>query len=213
MMIPEKSVPNERSHVLTVSTAMDKKTEEENRTDEEKGKKIESKGDKKLSLVRDAGVLSEPPVSVRKLSVIPEYEPGPGNADTSQSSHDPQQPTEKASSSNPLFTTNKCTRNSSVSLSSSSSSSHQTDTADCAGIILYCLFCRFYDLFHMLPDTCDEATYRCCPSYRQFSSSVEAIPSNDCNCNCNFDCGLFDSCQETGEFLELAMEISEICYH
>ncbi|CDQ61678.1 unnamed protein product [Oncorhynchus mykiss] len=64
----------------------------------------------------------------------------------------------------------------------------------------------------MLPNSCDEVTYCCCPSYRQYSSSVEAIPSNDCNCNFDFDCGLFDTCQETGEFLELAMELSEICY-
>ncbi|KAL0978644.1 hypothetical protein UPYG_G00173270 [Umbra pygmaea] len=176
---------------------------------------MEKKGENKLSLVKDAGVLSEAPVSVRKLSVIPEYEPGPGNADTSQSSHDPQQPMEKASSTTSLFTGNKFSGNmtSSTSLSSSnSSSSQQSDTADCAGIVLYCLFCRFNDLILMLPNSCDEVTYRCCPSYRQFSSSVEAMPSNDSNCNCNFDCGLFDTCQDTSEFLELAMEISEICY-
>ncbi|KAJ7998592.1 hypothetical protein DPEC_G00206500 [Dallia pectoralis] len=175
---------------------------------------MESKGDKKLSLVRDVEVLSEAPVSVRKLSAIPEYEPGPGNADISQTSNGPQQATEKDSSDTPLYTTNKYNMNSSDSLSSSSSSdsSHQADTADCAGVILYCLFCRFYDLFHILPATCEEITYRCCPSYRQFSLSMDAAPSNDCNCNCNFDCGLCDSCHETGEFLELAMEISEICY-
>nr|XP_029537604.1 putative protein TPRXL [Oncorhynchus nerka] len=142
-------------------------------------------------------VLSEAPVSVRKLSVIPENEPDPGKADTDQASHDPQLPREKDSSTS-LFTVNKYSRNSSSS-DSLSTSSHQTDTgADCAGIVLNCLFCRFYDLFLMLPNSCDEVTYCCCPSYRQYSSSVEAIPSNDCNCNFDFDCGLFDTCQETG---------------
>lgn len=71
-------------------------------------------------------VLSEAPVSVRKLSIIPENEPDPGKADTGQASHDPQRPREKDSSTS-LFTVNKYSRNSSSS-DSLSTSSHQTDT-------------------------------------------------------------------------------------
>ncbi|KAM9534691.1 myoD family inhibitor domain-containing protein 2 [Salvelinus alpinus] len=211
MMIPENSVHKEPDHPLTVSTAMDLMADQKTRTEEERGKEMERKGGNKCSLVRDGEVLSEAPVSVRKLSVIPENETDPGKSDPDQASHDPQRPREKDSSTS-LFTVNKYSRKSSSS-DSLSTSSHQTDTgADCAGIVLSCLFCRFYDLFLMLPNSCEEATYCCCPSYRQYSSSVEAIPSNDCNCNFDFDCGLFDTCQETGEFLELAMELSEICY-
>lgn len=65
----------------------------------------------------------------------------------------------------------------------------------------------------MLPDTCETVcTNTCCPSYRYHHTSDEGHSRNDCNCNCDMDCSLFESCHETGECLELAMEISEICY-
>lgn len=89
-------------------------------------------------------------------------------------------------------------------------------TDDCAGIVLACLFCRFYDLCLMLPNSCAWAAHHLCPSYHNFAKTSEAAHNNangDCNCNCDFDCGLFDACHETGECLELAMEISEVCYH
>ncbi|XP_041945046.1 myoD family inhibitor domain-containing protein 2 [Alosa sapidissima] len=87
---------------------------------------------------------------------------------------------------------------------------------DCAGVVLACLFCRFYDLCLMLPNSCDWAAQRLCPSYQHFAKTREAGHSGgngDCNCKCDFDCGLFDACHESGECLELAMEISEVCYH
>ncbi|XP_049718560.1 myoD family inhibitor domain-containing protein 2 isoform X1 [Elephas maximus indicus] len=91
---------------------------------------------------------------------------------------------------------------------------HQRDTEDeCASLILTCLFCQFWDCLLMLPDTCETVcTNLCCPSHRYHHTSDENQPQNDCNCSCDLDCSLFESCHETGQCLELAMEISEICY-
>ncbi|XP_054992654.1 myoD family inhibitor domain-containing protein 2 [Sorex araneus] len=91
---------------------------------------------------------------------------------------------------------------------------HQRDTDDeCASLILTCLFCQFWDCLLMLPDICGTmCTSLCCPSHRYHHTSDESHSRNDCNCNCDMDCSLFESCHETSECLELAMEISEICY-
>ncbi|GAB0194422.1 myoD family inhibitor domain-containing protein 2 [Grus japonensis] len=91
---------------------------------------------------------------------------------------------------------------------------HQTDSDDeCATLILACLFCQFWDFLIMLPDTCEHwLTDTCCPSNRYYQTSNEDHANNDCNCDCDIDCSLFESCHETGECLELAMEISEVCY-
>lgn len=83
----------------------------------------------------------------------------------------------------------------------------------CARIVLNCLFCRFYDLFLMLPETCERAANSICPTYMLFSPPAEPAHNTNWNCGCDFDCGLRDACHETGECLELAMEISEVCYH
>ncbi|XP_036995729.1 myoD family inhibitor domain-containing protein 2 isoform X2 [Artibeus jamaicensis] len=93
-------------------------------------------------------------------------------------------------------------------------SAHQRDTdEECASLILACLFCQFWDCLLMLPDTCEMVcTTLCCPSHRYHHTSDESHSRNDCNCSCDMDCSLFESCHETGECLELAMEISEICY-
>ncbi|XP_068415246.1 myoD family inhibitor domain-containing protein 2 [Eschrichtius robustus] len=92
---------------------------------------------------------------------------------------------------------------------------HPRDTdEDCASLILTCLFCQFLDCLLMLPDTCETVcTNLCCPSHRYRHASDESHSRNDCDCNCDIDFSLFESCQETSECLELAMEISEICYH
>ncbi|NXX43953.1 MDFI2 protein, partial [Tricholaema leucomelas] len=91
---------------------------------------------------------------------------------------------------------------------------HQRDSDDeCATLILACLFCQFWDFLIMLPDTCEHwLTDTCCPSNRYYQTSNEDHANNDCNCDCDIDCSLFESCHETGECLELAMEISEVCY-
>ncbi|KAM9182491.1 myoD family inhibitor domain-containing protein 2 [Mergus octosetaceus] len=90
----------------------------------------------------------------------------------------------------------------------------QRDSDDeCATLILACLFCQFWDFLIMLPDTCEHwLTDTCCPSNRYYQTSNEDHTNNDCNCDCDIDCSLFESCHETGECLELAMEISEVCY-
>ncbi|XP_038627824.1 myoD family inhibitor domain-containing protein 2 isoform X2 [Tachyglossus aculeatus] len=91
---------------------------------------------------------------------------------------------------------------------------HQRDNYDeYVSLILTCLFCQFWDCLLMLPNTCETAcTNMCCPSHRYHYTSDESLSGNDCNCNCDVDCSLFDSCHETSECLELALEISEICY-
>ncbi|NXU41574.1 MDFI2 protein, partial [Drymodes brunneopygia] len=91
---------------------------------------------------------------------------------------------------------------------------HQRDSDDeCATLILACLFCQFWDFLIMLPDTCEHWLIdTCCPSNRYYQTSDEDHGNNDCNCDCDIDCSLFESCHETGECLELAMEISEVCY-
>nr|XP_013011741.1 myoD family inhibitor domain-containing protein 2 [Cavia porcellus] len=91
---------------------------------------------------------------------------------------------------------------------------HQRDTdEECASLILTCLFCQFWDCLLMLPDTCETMCINlCCPSHRYHHTSDESYSRRDCSCNCDVDCSLFESCHETSECLELAMEISEICY-
>ncbi|KGL78345.1 MyoD family inhibitor domain-containing protein [Tinamus guttatus] len=91
---------------------------------------------------------------------------------------------------------------------------HQRDSDDeCATLILACLFCQFWDFLIMLPDTCEHWLIdTCCPSNRYYQTSNEDQTNNDCNCDCDIDCSLFESCHETSECLELALEISEICY-
>ncbi|XP_075406848.1 myoD family inhibitor domain-containing protein 2 isoform X1 [Tenrec ecaudatus] len=91
---------------------------------------------------------------------------------------------------------------------------HPRDTGDeCASLILTCLFCQFWDCLLMLPDACEAVCTRlCCPSHRYHRPAGENRARSDCSCNCDLDCSLFESCHESGECLELAMEISEICY-
>ncbi|XP_042614677.1 myoD family inhibitor domain-containing protein 2 isoform X1 [Cyprinus carpio] len=134
-----------------------------------------------------------------KLSPIPELDPWEREAETGSTE----------------FTYSLCSvdRYSTASSSSSSLSDSQERGELCAGIVLNCLFCRFYDLFLMLPETCERAANSICPAYMLFSPPAEPAHNNTWNCSCDFDCGLMDACHETGECLELAMEISEVCYH
>lgn len=65
----------------------------------------------------------------------------------------------------------------------------------------------------MLPNSCERAADSCCPNYKHVVAQVEAASSaNDDSCM-GWDFGLFNSCQDAGDCLELAMEISELCYH
>ncbi|XP_030634253.1 myoD family inhibitor domain-containing protein 2 [Chanos chanos] len=153
-----------------------------------------------LAQITVGKVIHEAPgKALQKLSTIPEYEPGQSKAGSSP-----------PASSSSLSSVDKY---SSTSTSAGSLTTSEPDNGeDCAGIVLFCLFCRYYDLFVMLPNSCERAANRICPSYKHFSETVEPVHSSDWNCHCDFDCGLFDACHETGECLELAMEISEVCY-
>ncbi|XP_063283336.1 myoD family inhibitor domain-containing protein 2 [Pelobates fuscus] len=85
---------------------------------------------------------------------------------------------------------------------------------ECATLILACLFCHFCDFLLMLPNTCENLfTNLCCPSNRYHHTSESEQSNNDRDGNCDCECGLFDACQESSDCLELAMEISEVCYH
>ncbi|XP_061478036.1 myoD family inhibitor domain-containing protein 2 [Rhineura floridana] len=92
---------------------------------------------------------------------------------------------------------------------------HEGDSNDeCATLILACLFCQFWDFLFMLPDVCENwLTNVCCPSHRYYQSSSDNPNNGDCACNCDIDCSILESCHETGECLELALEISQVCYH
>ncbi|XP_028849576.1 uncharacterized protein LOC114798223 [Denticeps clupeoides] len=95
-----------------------------------------------------------------------------------------------------------------------STESHLSDSRDdCASVLLACLYCNFYNIVVMLPGMCERSVIRCCPSYKYYQVSGEKTQVDDCcNCNLTLDCSLCNSCQEAGELLELAMEISEVCY-
>ncbi|XP_040889371.1 myoD family inhibitor domain-containing protein 2 [Toxotes jaculatrix] len=161
---------------------------------------------------RGERIQSEAQVSNWRLSETAEPEPG----DTSRET-DAQRPRECDSSSSPLLSLKMYLRRSSSTASSTTdslSSSQQSNMGvDCAGIVLNCLFCRFYDMILMLPDSCVRAANNCCPNYKQVIPPVESTPSSDDDSCVDLDCGLFSSCHDASDCLELAMEVSEICYH
>ncbi|TWW61515.1 myoD family inhibitor domain-containing protein 2 [Takifugu flavidus] len=122
-----------------------------------------------------------------------------------------QQPNTCGSSSSSLFSL-KTFRASSSSTDSLSSGPTNKDV-DCAEMVLSCLFCHFYDLIRLLPASCETSTHNCCPSYRHVDAVAEATRGSDEDVCIDLDCGLFSSCQDASDCLELAMEVSEICYH
>ncbi|KAM9505701.1 myoD family inhibitor domain-containing protein-like [Salvelinus alpinus] len=165
-----------------------------------------------VSRPTNSGVMSSNKVvvsGVRRLSTISEHEPD--KVDTDLSSQDPMGGREWGGSSFSLCS-NKHINNSSDRFSSFES--HQPDAGDdCAAILLACLYCRFYDIVVMVPDTCERAVSRCFPSFKYLNASREQERGSGwCNCNVELDCSCCDSCQEGAELLELAMEISEVCY-
>lgn len=86
-------------------------------------------------------------------------------------------------------------------------------TADCAEMVLSCLFCRFYDLILLLPASCESSAHNCCPSYAYVEAAAESTADGSEDSCVDLDCGLLSSCQDASDCLELAMEVSEICYH
>ncbi|XP_075904033.1 myoD family inhibitor domain-containing protein 2 [Nelusetta ayraudi] len=86
----------------------------------------------------------------------------------------------------------------SSSMDSLSSSQQSCMGVDCAGMLLACLFCRFYEVIVTLPDSWDS------------DADAAAAAADDSGPGC--DCGLLSSCQDASDCVELAMEMSEMCY-
>ncbi|XP_033483368.1 myoD family inhibitor domain-containing protein 2 [Epinephelus lanceolatus] len=158
--------------------------------------------------VRGERMQSEAQGSDWRLGASADTEPGDTGRDT-----DTQRPRECDSSSSPLFSLKMYLRRSSSTASSSTDSLSSSQQIDCAGIVLNCLFCRFYDMILMLPDSCERVVNRCCPTYKQVITAMESAPSSNDESRKDWDCGLFNSCHDASDCLELAMEISELCYH
>ncbi|KAF0035733.1 hypothetical protein F2P81_011045 [Scophthalmus maximus] len=92
----------------------------------------------------------------------------------------------------------------------SSDDSYQLDSGeDCAELLLACLYCRFHEVMLLLPETCERALSRCFPSYRHMAAASDGDESAADCCGRTLDCRLSDSCQDAGDLVELAMEISE----
>ncbi|XP_034028796.1 myoD family inhibitor domain-containing protein 2-like [Thalassophryne amazonica] len=145
----------------------------------------------------------------RRLSTISDQQPD--EPDIDRSSHDPLGGSECGGSS---FSLSSDKWKNSSSCFSSEESSQPDAGDDCAAVLLACLYCHFHELMVMLPDTCERAVTRCFPSYKHIKECGEKDqPEKDCcNCNVELDWSLCNSCKDTAELLELAMEISEVCY-
>ncbi|XP_059183982.1 myoD family inhibitor domain-containing protein 2 [Centropristis striata] len=127
---------------------------------------------------------------------------------------DTQRPRECDSSCSPLFSLKMYLRRSSSAESSSTDSlSSSQQSIDCAGFVLNCLFCRFYEIILMLPASCERVVNHCCPNYKHVVTAMESATNSNEDSHMDWDCGLFNSCHDAGDCLELAMEVSEICYH
>ncbi|KAM6929517.1 myoD family inhibitor domain-containing protein 2 [Lycodopsis pacificus] len=144
---------------------------------------------------------------VCRLSTISEQEPD--KLDTDPSSHDPPGGSEWGGSSLSMCS-DKFKSSSSVF---SSDDSHQPASGDeCAALLLACLHCRFHEFTDLLLDTCERAVSRCFPSYKYIMASSDQQGQDCCNYTLDLDCNCCGSCQDAGELIELAMEMSEICY-
>nr|XP_061825554.1 myoD family inhibitor domain-containing protein 2-like [Nerophis lumbriciformis] len=97
----------------------------------------------------------------------------------------------------------------------SSDASHQPVTGDdCAELVLACLHCRFHEFLLLLQDTTWRLVTRCWPAldYVAQSGQRDHRGFEGCNCDLGLDWDFCNSCQDSAELLELAMEISEVCY-
>ncbi|XP_039468702.1 myoD family inhibitor domain-containing protein 2 [Oreochromis aureus] len=177
-----------------------------------KGKGSVNGGEESSTWVKGERIESEVQVSSWRLDTSTEMEPGETSRDTKA-----KLPRERDGSAAPLFSLKMYLRRSSSAETYSTdslSSSQQSNTGvDCAGIVLNCLFCRFYDMIHMLPDSCEGLANHCCPSYKHVITTAESASSSDDDSYIDLDCGVFGSCHDASDCLELAMEVSEICYH
>ncbi|KAM4588670.1 myoD family inhibitor domain-containing protein 2 [Odontesthes bonariensis] len=192
---------------------MDQMADETTPKADVKDKRRVSMAEDNSAWVREDKIQSEIPVDWRG-SASAETEP----AETSRGA-DVEQSKESDSASSSQFTLKMHLRRSSSAGSCTTenlSSSKQSNMGvDCADVVLNCLFCRFSDLIHMLPDSCERLTNHCCPSYKHVGTTVEleSTSSDDDDICAALDCGLLGSCHDASDCLELTMEVSEICYH
>ncbi|XP_068171923.1 myoD family inhibitor domain-containing protein 2 [Antennarius striatus] len=152
---------------------------------------------------------SDAEVSDWRLDAASETKPGETSRDAdAQQEHD--------HSLSPLLSLKMYLRRSTSAESSItdslSSSEHSNTGVDCAGMVLNCLFCRFYDMILMLPSSCERVAHHCCFNYKQVVTTAESTPNSNEDSCIDLDCGLFTSCEDTADCLELAMEVSELCY-
>ncbi|XP_044065601.1 myoD family inhibitor domain-containing protein 2-like isoform X2 [Siniperca chuatsi] len=146
---------------------------------------------------------------VRRLSTISEQEPDKPNP----ISYDSLGGSEWGGSSFSMCSDKF--KNSSSLFSSDDSYQPGTGADDCAALLLACLHCRFHELMVLLLDTCERTVSRCFPSYKYIKASSERDQQGKdcCDHELDLDCNCCGSCQDAGELIELAMEISEMCYH
>ncbi|XP_056397027.1 myoD family inhibitor domain-containing protein 2-like [Hyla sarda] len=81
-----------------------------------------------------------------------------------------------------------------------------------ASLLLACLFCHFSDCLVLLPGTCGTSV-RCLCSYSCLPELNDLCCCCTSSCCTNTDCDFLDLCFNTAECLELAMEMSELCFH
>ncbi|XP_029467367.1 myoD family inhibitor domain-containing protein 2-like isoform X1 [Rhinatrema bivittatum] len=107
-----------------------------------------------------------------------------------------------------------------------SASQAQDSASDdlCATALLACLFCRFYDCLLLTPGACSLCSRalcshccRLCPLPPACCSALpDTLPSlgeASCGgCCSGMDYTFLEACYQTTECLELALEISELCY-
>ncbi|XP_060108857.1 myoD family inhibitor domain-containing protein 2-like isoform X2 [Heteronotia binoei] len=111
-------------------------------------------------------------------------------------------------------TASVCSKSSQKSCKSTASQIQEVAGDDlCATLLLACLFCRFSDLLALLP-----GCFCSCPPLQGCNSMLLGLCSDPrccCCCCCCYgsDGAVLECCYQTGDCLELALEISEMCYH
>ncbi|XP_078392219.1 uncharacterized protein LOC144675034 [Cetorhinus maximus] len=86
----------------------------------------------------------------------------------------------------------------------------------CANLLLSCLFCEFSDCCQLLPSLLLDTAcgLLCCPCQAaRLPGAGERARLRECHCACDTETSIFEACQQAGDCMELALEISELCYH
>ncbi|XP_026504528.1 myoD family inhibitor domain-containing protein [Terrapene carolina triunguis] len=78
----------------------------------------------------------------------------------------------------------------------------------CVHCILACLFCEFLTLCNIV---LGQASCGICTSEACCCCCGDEM-GDDCNCPCDMDCGIMDTCCESSDCLEICMECCGICF-